>query len=456
MNGNRFVRMTAFFGVVGVVLLGWSCPVQSRELLTFDDGHGEQWAVLANSKLELWKPAETIAEPGLIPTGRALRVSGGAGSGLVMRSKSVADADWRKSARLVFWLHRTLDEAKLHPRVSLDVHLIEADRQAYFWRRLDVEHSGWKKIELPLDWFRWSNSRIPSWDKVQSLALLLREPATLTIDTISAVPAETPRGDFPSVPLIAPLAFPAGSDGQPPANVRSLETRDVQLLTDATSLDLEQLAGHLATVAKDVRREMPFLPEPEQGPLLVIFQRHEDYRQFVPRYAKQLNGEASPPTSAGFTVEGVSASSWDSQYGTLRPVYTHEFLHGYLCRTMRLASHGDWLHEGLASHFQLKFHPQANLSQIILAGLKSPRAHDPLKELCDGHRIGSTRYWQAATLCQMLMTDPRFRAGFSKLVDRLRASSSNDLAPHLEAVWSTDFDGLTADWRAFCQQTYGK
>jgi hypothetical protein len=221
-------------------------------------------------------------------------------------------------------------------------------------------------------------------------------------------------------------------------------------------LDLERLAGHLASVAKEIRREMPYLPEPVRGPVFTIFQTREEYRQFAPRFARRLNCEVNLPETAGFTVEGLCTSSWDAQYGTLRPVYTHEFVHGYLARTLPLATHEDWLHEGLASRIQLKIHPQTNLSEMVRDGLSTPRLHAPLRQLCDGRRIATNRYWQAATICQMLMTDERYRAGFPVLLERLRDSKNNDLGPHLEPVWQTDFDRLSSDWRAFCEREFGK
>jgi hypothetical protein len=374
-----------------------------------------------------------------------------AGSGLEVTSKALNAADWRKSATLAFWVHRSVEEARKNPVAALDVRLVEEDHKAYFWRKLELRHSGWQKVELPLVWFRWSAHRIPRWDKVRSLALLLRGPAVLTIDTVWATPTETAHGDFPSAELIASIAFPKEELA---TKVRTLETRDVQLVTNAPLLDLEALAGHLAAVVKEVRRDLPFLAKPECGPVLVVFHSSNEYREFIPRYAQQLNGQASPPESAGFTVEGVSTSSWNTQFGTLRPVYTHEFVHGYLCSTMRLASRGDWLHEGLAARFQQKFHPQTNIPQIVRAGLQNPAARDPLSELCDGRLIANARYWQAATICQMLTTDERYRAGFPKLLERLRDATTSNLGPHLEPVWQTDFDKLTADWRAFCEREF--
>ncbi len=442
------------FAAAWLLWLGLLAPVFARELLTFDGAAGgEQLTVLAKSKLEIWQPEVAVSEKGPAPAGRALRLSGEASSGFVAKSKALGEVDWRKSVTLAFWVYRSAEEAKVHPAVVLDVHLIEEDRQAYFWRKLEVSHSGWKKIEMPLDWFRWSHNRIPRWNKVRSLAFLLRESATLTIDTVWTEPTETTRGDFPSGELVAAIAFPK-DDRE--TKLRSLETRDVQLVTNAKSLDLEQLAGHLASVAKEIRREMPFLPEPMRGPVFVVFQTRDEYRKFASRYAQQLNCEVTPPETAGFTVEGVCTSSWDDQFGTLRPVYTHEFVHGYLARTLPLATQEDWLHEGLASRFQLTIHPQTNLKEMVRDGLRTPLRHDPLKQLCDGRRIVINRYWQAATVCQMLMTDERYRAGFPILLERLRDSKNNDLGPHLDPVWQSDFDKLTSDWRAFCEREFGR
>ena len=439
--------------VVAVFLGLLSSQAFARELLTFDGAAGgERLTLLAKSKLQLWQPEVAATEIGPSPAGQALRISGEAGGGFVTRSKGLDEVDWRKSVTLAFWVYRSAEEVQARPTLVVDVHLLEEDHKAYFWRKLEVSHSGWKKIEMPLDWFRWSHSRIPRWHKVRSLAFLLRDSSALTIDTVWTEPTETARGDFPTADLVAAIAFPKKEN----AKLRSLETRDVQLLTNAASLDLELLAGHLASVTKLIRREMPFLPEPERGPVLVVFQTRDEYRQFAPRYARKLNCDVNPPESAGFTVEGVSTSSWDDHFGTLRPVYTHEFVHGYLARTLPLATHDDWLHEGLASCFQLKMHPQANLPELVREGLSTTDRHDPLKQLCDGQRIPSNRYWQAATLCQMLMTEDRYRAGFPNLLERMRDLTSNDLGPHLEPVWRTDFDKLTADWKTYCEREYGK
>ena len=91
---------------------------------------------------------------------------------------------------------------------------------------------------------------------------------------------------------------------------------------------------------------------------------------------------------------------------------------------------------------------------MILTGLTSSKGS--LAKLCSGIAIGTPRYWQAATLWQMLLSDPRYQPKLKKLIERLTAANSTDLGPHLEPLWQTDFDKLTADWRAFCERKYGR
>ncbi len=444
-----------------------SSSVFGRELLTFDGSLKDQFTPLSKSRLEAWKPNETQAESGdPRPQGRALRLTAPAGGGFVTNPE-VINVDWPKIESLGLWLHRTVAEAKEHPAVELELRLIEEDRTAYFWRRVDVAHVGWQKLLLPLDWFVWSEGRIPRWDKVRFIGFRLRDEGEVTVDTMWSEEAPTSRDSFTPADLVARLAFPGmgqlsnlpttpGQVEKTSHEVRTLETRHVQLVTNAKSLEMERLAAHCGAIATQVRRELPFLAEPARGPLLIVFQTGAEYRGFVPRHARRLNVLVQPPESSGFTLQGVSSSSWDAEYGSLRPVFTHEFLHGYLCRASRFPCHGEWLHEGLATYFQLQFHPQANLDDVIAEGLTSAKGQVPLNELCNGRRILLGQYWQAGTLWQMLLSEKRYQSNLATLFERLEAASSTDLGPHLQPVWETNWDKLTTDWRAFCNQRSAK
>ncbi len=465
LSRQRFVTLQ-------ILWLFWSALASSafaRELLTFDGPLKDQFTPLSLSRLEAWNPDEAKSDDhNPQPRGRAVRVTAPAGGGFVTNA-DVVTVEWPKVESLGLWLYRTAVEAKEHPTVELELRLLEADRKAYFWRRIEIAHVGWQKLLLPLDWFVWSEGRIPRWDKVKYVGFRLRDEGSFTIDTLWTEPSAMLRTEFTPTELMSRVAFPKplifAAEEKPagaavpttaPSSLRTLETRDVQLLTNAKSLELERLAAHCGLVAKQVRSELPFLAEPTSGPLLIVFQDAAEYRRFVPRHARQLNVQVNAPDSTGFTLQGVSSSSWDTELGSLRPVFAHEFLHGYLCHATRFPCHGEWLHEGLATYFQLKFHPQANLDRLVQDGISSSKKHAALSELCNGHRIALTQYWQAGTLWQMLFSEPRYQSQLVALFQRLEAAGSTDLAPHLEPVWQTDWAKLTADWQAFCERQFPK
>lgn len=441
-------RKSAVHGPIVVALvaaLSSVPPALAKEVLTFEGT--VQVSVRARSQLDFWKPDGSFADSGPKPEGRAVRVRGEADGGFAVNATSLA-TDWRQVESIGLWLHRSADEAKAHPTVELALRLSEEDQRASFWRRIEVSHVGWQKLVLPLEWFVWSEGRMPRWEKVKLVGIQLRDPGTVTLDTVWTEPSAQPRDEFPATESLVKLAFPKLDS----ANIRTLETRDVQLVTNAKSLELERLATHLGTVAQRLRRELPFLAEPSRGALLFVFQERAEYRRFAPRVARQLNSHLDPPEASGYTLQGISSSWWDEKQGSLRPVYTHEFVHGYLSRTLPLSIASDWVQEGLAAHIQLEFHPQENLSQLVREGLKSTST--PLAALCNGRPIDTSRYWQAAMLWRMFLTEPRYQSKLKELLDRLAAANSTDLGPHLEPLWGTDFDKLTADWRAFCERTF--
>ena len=450
---------SVWLAVRGLALsLALSAAVLGDELLTFEAGKlTDQFEALPNSNVVRWTPESNVDSSRPRPSGRAIRLSGPAGGGLVTKEAFLGNTDWRQVQSIGLWLHRTADEAREHPSVELDIRLIEQDRQAYFWRRLEVAHVDWQQVVLPLDWFVWSQDRIPRWDRVRFLGFRLRDPGSVTIDTVWTEPAKQARDDFLDATDISRVAFPppardnhSDSAATEPLRSRTLETRDVQLLTNAPALELERLAAHLKLAASLVRTELPFLAEPNRGPVLIVFQSADEYRQCIPRMARRFNLRIDPPDSDGYTLAGISVSSWSDKFGSVRPVYVHEFLHGYLSRAARLSPRGDWLQEGLATHFQLRLHPQDDLPKVIATGLSSADRQLPLNELCDGRRIPTNRYWQAATLCQMLLSEPKYRRQLPKFFERLATANSSDLGPHLQPVWETNWDQLTTDWRKHC------
>jgi hypothetical protein len=200
----------------------------------------------------------------------------------------------------------------------------------------------------------------------------------------------------------------------------------------------------LEDVAAAARKELPFLEEMESPPYLNVFANPAEYKRFPVRLANAIGQTADEAESSGRTTAGVAGSTWSEERGTLRPVYTHEYIHALLERAGRLPNRGDWLHEGLATHYQQRFHPQAGLAESIRAGLDQGW---PLERLCDGKETPQEQYWQALSFVDYLLAvRPK---EFAALVVALRDAGSTNVGPHLVTVMQTDWPTLTADWKAY-------
>jgi hypothetical protein len=197
---------------------------------------------------------------------------------------------------------------------------------------------------------------------------------------------------------------------------------------------------------------MPFLQEYARPATLLVFRTEAQYAAFTPRLGLRYQATAPRPQSGGYTILGNATSYWDELQVTLRPVYTHEFVHSVLTRGAALGNSGEWLQEGLAVHYQLKYHPQANFREIVARGIANADQHLPLEELTNGRPIQANRYWQAATLAHMLMADGKYREQFPRLMTEFAAAGSTELAPQREKILKVIWEELTADWKRHCEE----
>ncbi len=397
---------------------------------------------------------EVPAEIDAGPAGMGLAVNAD-GGGLFLRAGKGPE-DWTQCDGVSFWVHRSANEAKRRAKSAMEVQIYEKDGGARFWRKVELDHTGWKQVDVPLKWFRWSSGRVPRWERADRMGLWFRDDTEVVIDTIvvaggqggengAARPAEL------SVDDIRKIAFPS----TPADDVTVVANADVRLLTDAPDLDAKRLAAHLSDVADQVRKDLS-LERPSIRPVLVVFATDDAYRAFPPRLAEQLNAASGVPTSSGYTLHGISTSSWSARWGTLRPVYTHEYVHGLIARSIGVANSGEWFQEGLASYYQVRFHPQESLGKIVRTGISQPTRHLPLPELCNGKPISGNRYWQALSLIGLLIQSEEHAPHLPKLLAAIGRSGATDLAPHLPTIFKTDWQQLTADWKQHCRETYGE
>jgi hypothetical protein len=226
----------------------------------------------------------------------------------------------------------------------------------------------------------------------------------------------------------------------------------VTVITDAPDLDPDALVAHLGKVAETIAADLPFADEPAAPVMVVVFADEEAYRQFPVDFAAALGGTVRPTQAGGFTIRGIATSSWHPRYGTLRPVYTHEFIHALLSATLHLDNKSEWFQEGMATHYQLLLHPQVGAEADILRSL-GEADENILREVGTGKGIPLHHYWVAGTLCRMLLEDPDLAPRLPEMVAAMQKTGSTALEPLLPVLGLT-WAELDARWRDFCHTTY--
>lgn len=449
------LMLTNIVRAVVCLLLVGAATAAADEIVLFDferPGLGAKWSAFGKLRAAREPVEEAPPQAEIPPAGHAVTIATDGNGGLFAKSGAIP-GDWRAYGELRFWLYCPQPGGNgdaVPPPPELEVQLVERDGRARFWRKVVVDHTGWKRYSLPLKWMRWGEGRIPQWDRADRLGFWFRSAAEVSIDNISVVTDESPRPAQWSDDDVLRLAFP----GNPAEEVRIERRQHVTLLTDAAELRTAELADHLERVAAEVFRQLDFLPPAEEPARLIVFSTRDAYREFPHRLATQLGGSAEAPQSSGFTVRGIATSYWDEKFGTLRPVYTHEFVHALLTPALRLRNKSEWLHEGLAVHFQLQFHPQPNMGDIVRNGIGDPRAHSPLEELCNGRPIPPTRYWQAMTVAELLLLDDDFHDRRLRLVRGMQSAGSTQLQPHLNELGVDNWKQLTEQWISRCRDEY--
>ncbi len=431
----------------GLLGLGLAQAEQRETLNDFEKpGLGSQFAAVR--QIQVAREPVAGEPPAKGPSGFAAHVTTDGNAGLFSKPGEIK-RDLLNASDLELWIYRSPEEAKRGTDV-IEIRFIEADGRASFLTKLELTHDGWRKLTVPLRWFRWGEGRVPQWDKIERWGIWFRDAAELQIDDVALMRQEDPDIALLQANDYRKIAFP----GLPADESRLIDRQQILLLTDAKALDAEQLLAHLQQVKTQVERELQVPSEFPEPAALVVFETRKSYAAFTPRLAKQLHAVADEPRSDGFTIQGIATSYYDAELGTLRPVYTHEFVHTLLSRGWRLQNHGEWLQEGLAVTYQLRFHPQKDFRQIVATGIASPENHLPLEELTNGERIPMNRYWQAATFTEMLATDKKYAPKFKALIAALAQSGATALAPHREKMLGVSWETLTNDWKVFCSERY--
>lgn len=335
---------------------------------------------------------------------------------------------------------------------AIDLMLSEPDRRAAFRRKVEIVPDEWLTVEVPLRWMRWDQGRVPRWSELRDLQLHTDGPG-LVVRRIGWLQGPNRPGALPVAAEILALAF--GDQEHP---VQRFDHNGLRVWSAATAdqVDVTLLGRHLAEVRDRVVEEWGLPPEPMDGrpPTLLVFRDRAGYREFVPRYAAALGAVALRPDSGGYHLQGWALSWFDPRFGTLRPVFTHEFVHSVLAHHALIdGSRSDWFHEGIAVRCQMHFHPQADLGEIVRRGLR--RGALPLRKLCDGGNLEMRHYWQAMSVVDWLVDSGEVDlATRQALVQALREAGDTALGPHLRPVLGMDWSQFESAWRQWNERRW--
>ena len=380
------------------------------------------------------------------PAGFGVRLKSVGGGGLFTKAPKLP-VELLSAAEVELWIHRSADEAKAHPTSTMEVQFLEGGGPVRFFRKVELTHTGWRKVELPLKFFRWGTATIPRWNEVSRLGIWLRDAGEVQVDLVALERSKDPQAALLQADDLAAIAFP----GAEAKTVRRLETDDRLVLTNVPQFDLEAFGKHLDKVEAAVLKDLPFLGPASNRPMLVVFASEDEFRQFTPRLAARFASEAHEPRSGGFTLLGIATSSWMGD--APRPVFTHEYVHSLLSMRADLDNRGEWLQEGLANYYQLRFHPQ-DLKPIVAQGLTDAKFRLPLAELASGKPLPTNRYWQAVTLIELLVEKDPYRGNLKDLFAAFAAAGNTDLGPQLKPIYDTDWTALEAEWQKHCEAKY--
>ena len=310
------------------------------------------------------------------------------------------------------------------------------ERRAVLWRKFSVTKPGWQLVALPMQHFRYSPGASLEWEEVSQFGIAFRNPGRFSFDGIELVASRSKSNPFFTPEEIGEIAF--GDEAKVSASTHfALITNDRRVNTNATLSECEKL---FALVYKD----FPELPLPSRTVPVLVFETEREYREFWPELASLYVANVPPIRSSGYSLLGIAGTSYTDEFGSVRPVLIHETCHALLARTLGLSNSSEWLHEGLANYYQLRWTKQ-DLRKLNRVRFRNG-THRPLRQLLNGRRIAMNDYAQAALFVKWLIEDKTKREQFAKSLQNMRKRNSTSLEPICRRHFGKSIEKLELDW----------
>lgn len=322
--------------------------------------------------------------------------------------------------------------------VVFDAVVLRHGGRGGYRRKFAATSPEWTAHRLPLKWFRRRDGPPIPWKECDRIGISFRAAGTVELGAVELRGGASKGYPGLDVAEIAEFAFP---ESRP---ARIARRGPFAVATDDPALPLEPILDAVVAAEKRLSEDFPGAPPLEGLVPLLVFRADADYRAFWPRFAATFGGEASPPTTDGFTALDVATSSVKENL-PLRPVYVHEAMHVAIGTRLRVENDGNWMQEGLAVRYQLAFEGK-DLAAEPPGGVDRAKLRKELAALLDGRKLTTHSYWQAASFLEWCLSEPSRAKALRAAVADFRTTG----VPNLPAVAVERFgrsaQALESEW----------
>jgi len=241
--------------------LCWHCRAQEPVAkIDFDDGRKLGSMFTANGKVGAAGTEAPVDESESGAEGRAAHITTQGNFSLYTRD-DIVKFDTKTGDTIRFQIHNPGGQKQ-----RFDFIAIEKDKKAIFWRKVEFDHQGWKNFELPMEWFRWTQGRVPSWENISSIGIRGGRGLDFWIDGIEVTDLTPNQGPNLDIDSLAKAIFPNSK------TIRTRSEEGIWVITDHEEFDIDTLHSHLKKVKGQILKWFPQWKRKENSrpPVLVV------------------------------------------------------------------------------------------------------------------------------------------------------------------------------------------
>ena len=299
-------------------------------------------------------------------------------------------------------------------------------------------------MEIPLRFVSPGLGKL-KWEECHRFAFRFRTPGSVRIDGIELVETDRRRPTEVTAEEIGKLGFGAA--------VRSESNARFAVFSDLPGHDLKAALAEVEKAYAAFSKDFPALPPPSRPVPVLLFGKPADYLAFWTKLAEQYGTTSAAPRPVAHCLLGAAGAfigPAGKPYEKLGvEIARLSFASGYGLSE----AGGDWLSEGLASHYEYAARGE-NLHELTKRALVAGKFL-PLSRLLDGKNFPRAYAPQAALFVKYLLEHPSRRDAFDRSIRYMAATGSLDFARASQAKFGATLRLLEDAWLKWCRKRSG-